>query len=81
MTGLQWVVVIAVAAVVAAGYAVACWWWPFGRCPRCKGSGTKPSPSGKYWRPCKKCKGSGRRIRTGRRIWNWLAGTAHKAVG
>jgi DnaJ-class molecular chaperone len=70
-----------IAGIVAAiGYAIACRLWPYASCRRCNG-GRKDSPSKRYWRLCKKCKGTGTRLRTGRRIWNWLAGTAHKAAG
>jgi hypothetical protein len=55
-----------------AGYAVACWAWPFARCKKCSGSGTRKSPTGRAFRICKRCKGSGRRIRTGRRVFNRL---------
>jgi hypothetical protein len=70
------------AAVVAAPvYWFVCWMWPFTDCRRCKGFGRFASPSGKYRRRCRKCKGSGERVRTGRRIWTWLAGKTHDAVG
>lgn len=63
----------------AAGYFAACRFWPFANCLRCSGSGKRHSPSGRAYRPCKRCKGGGRRVRTGRRIWNWLAGQADRA--
>jgi hypothetical protein len=55
-----------------AGYAVACWIWPFDACAKCEGIGRKKSPSGRAFRLCRRCKGTGRRIRTGRRVFNWL---------
>lgn len=71
MTG----VVIGLAVIAAAaGYWIACAFWPFAACAWCGGDGRKKSPSGKYWRPCRRCKGTGTRVRTGRRVWNWLAG-------
>lgn len=35
----------------------------------CKGTGKHFN--GKNWRPCHGCKGTGRKLRLGRRIWNW----------
>jgi len=67
----QWLLLILSVLLVAAGYATACWWWPFMACTHCDG-GKIRSPSGKAWRRCRRCKGSGARIRTGRRIFNWL---------
>jgi hypothetical protein len=58
--------------LVAAGYALACWWWPFTSCPRCKGTGRSKSPTGKNWRKCRRCKGTATRVRLGRRVFNWL---------
>ena len=48
---------------------LAAWWFPYAPCRHCRGSGKHKS--GKYWRPCRHCKGTSRRIRLGRRIWNW----------
>jgi hypothetical protein len=55
----------------AAGYAVACWVWPFAYCRRCGGTGKRHSPTGKRFRRCGKCGGTGWRLRRGRRLWNW----------
>jgi len=55
-----------------AGYAIACWIWPFKACRRCEGNGKLRSPSGKAWRRCKRCGGSGGRLRAGRWIYNHL---------
>lgn len=71
--------VIAAALLWAAGYAVACWLWPFTRCSWCEGTGKRTSPSGKNWGPCRHCKGKGARIRTGRKIFNWLKVTSKEA--
>jgi hypothetical protein len=60
------------ALVWAAGYAVACWIWPFANCPRCKGTGKLRSPTGKRFRLCRRCDHTGRRLRTGRRVYNFL---------
>jgi hypothetical protein len=72
---------LAAGAVWSAGYVGACAWWPFGACRKCGGSGSKPSPSGKYWRPCRRCRGTGRRVRLGRRVWEKLVKVKDKAVG
>jgi hypothetical protein len=55
-----------------AGYAIACYSWPFTACGKCKGRGTRKSPTGRAFKLCRRCKGSGRRLRTGRRIFNYL---------
>jgi hypothetical protein len=60
------------ALLVAGGYLVACWIWPFAACMRCKGAGKFRSPSGRAWRYCRRCNGRGARLRIGRRIWNFL---------
>lgn len=43
--------------------------FPNGPHRRCKGTGKHRS--GKYWRDCRGCKGTGRKLRFGRRVWNW----------
>lgn len=63
------------------GYVIACAIWPYTSCRKCKGGGRFRSPSGRAWRHCRRCKGSGARVRTGRRIWGWLAGVKKSAVG
>lgn len=59
--------VLAVAAVV---YAASCWWWPFAKCPKCKGLGRVFRKDGKVFRFCPRCAGTGRRLRIGRRLYN-----------
>lgn len=71
MSAFWWIVL---SLVWLAGYALACWLWPFRRCPRCKGTGKRFSPSGKAFGNCWRCKGSGRRIRLGRRVTRWMTG-------
>lgn len=70
----SWAVLAGFVIVWAGGYAFACWFWPFARCPKCKGTGSRPSPSGKYWRNCRKCGGGGRRMRTGLKAWRFVTG-------
>lgn len=65
--------VVLVGLAVVASYAIACLLWPVTACRRCDGAGKFRSPSGRNWRLCRKCKGSGGRIRTGRRIFNFIA--------
>jgi hypothetical protein len=60
-----------VAAVWLPVYAIRCWWFPFGKCRRCKGAGTLADESKKHYRMCPRCHGN-RRLRIGRRIWNHL---------
>jgi hypothetical protein len=47
-----------------------CWWFPYGPCHRCKGTGKHRS--GTYWRPCRRCNDTGRRVRLGRWVWDWI---------
>jgi hypothetical protein len=63
------VVALAVWTVV---YALACWWWPYTACKTCRGTGKRKSPSGTAWRKCRHCKGTAARLRTGRRVFNYL---------
>jgi hypothetical protein len=65
------VVVVGVLIVWLAGYGIACWIWPFANCPRCHGTGKRRSPSGRAFRLCRRCDATGRRLRLGRRLWNW----------
>lgn len=67
---LRWTLV---GMVGCAGYAIACWRWPFAACFRCEGGGKKRSPGGRAWRRCWVCKGSGERLRIGRKAWNMWA--------
>jgi len=64
----------ALAALAVLGWRLlTVWLFPFAPCRHCRGSGKHRSA--RYWRPCRKCKGTGRRIRTGRRIWDWTRST------
>jgi hypothetical protein len=71
---LAYAVLAAAAVAWLAGYAVACWWWPFAACRRCEGGGKRRSPSGRAWRKCRRCKGTGARLRVGRRVSSWVRG-------
>ena len=55
---------------------LAIWLFPYAPCRHCRGSGKHRS--GKYWRPCRHCRGTSRRIRLGRRIWNWTRTTQRR---
>lgn len=74
-----WLVLIGAVLLSVAGYAVACWLWPFTRCRRCDGTGRRMSPSGKNWGSCRRCKGKAARLRAGRKIFNYLKVTAEEA--
>jgi hypothetical protein len=68
----MWVLKLAaVVVVLVAVYVAECWWFPFGRCWCCSGTGRHSRKDGKVWRNCWWCKGSARRLRVGRRAWNW----------
>lgn len=69
---------VLVLVVVAVGYLLTCWIWPFGRCPRCKGLGKRKAPLGRVYRICLPCEGTGYRVRIGRRVINHLRAT-HRA--
>ncbi len=79
LSGQTWLILIGLGLLWVAGYAVACWLWPFTACPKCGGTGKWKSPSGKNWAPCRRCKGKAARIRTGRKIFNWLKITSEEA--
>ncbi len=79
LTWQAWLILIGVALLWAGCYALACWIWPFTACRKCGGAGRHKSPSGKAWRKCRRCKGSATRIRTGRRIFDWLKVTSKEA--
>ncbi|SNY58212.1 hypothetical protein [Paractinoplanes atraurantiacus] len=53
-------------------YSIGCWFWPFGDCRRCKGTGKRRSPIGRAFGLCRRCDGEGRRLRVGRRVINDL---------
>ena len=69
---------IAGVVLLGAGYVLSCWWWPFTACPRCEG-GKKYGSGRKVWRDCRRCRGSGRRLRVGRRVWNYYAARRKQA--
>ena len=71
---MAWVILVLGGFAWAGGYAFACYFWPFARCPKCKGRGAHASPSGRYSRTCRRCKGIGRRERTGLRIFKFILG-------
>jgi hypothetical protein len=65
-----WLYPISIALVLALIYVVECWWFPFGRCWCCSGTGRHPRKDGRVWRDCRLCRGSAKRLRVGRRIYN-----------
>lgn len=70
----------ATAVVLAAGYMLACWIWPFASCFGCSGDGKRRSPTGRSWRRCKRCRGTGERLRVGRRLWNAWSGVKQRGI-
>lgn len=69
--GTGYVVLLLLAGVL--WYLASCAWWPFARCLSCKGTGRHSRKDRKVWRICRRCGGNGRRLRIGRRIFNWSA--------
>jgi hypothetical protein len=68
------VTLAALGALWAGWYLLACAFWPFARCLRCKGQGRAYQNSKrKSWRTCRWCKGSGQRRRVGRAVWAYFA--------
>ena len=66
---MKWLA-LAIATVIV-WYAGSCLFWPYARCRWCQGSGKKGPGTRKVFRPCWWCAGSGRRLRIGRRLYNW----------
>lgn len=68
--------------LVTFGYIATCITWPFTNCRRCEGNGKNRSwINSKTFRICRRCGGTGRRLRTGRKVWNFfhrLHGEAHR---
>jgi hypothetical protein len=59
----------------AACYTIMCAIFPFGHCRRCKGTAKLYSPfNRKTFRLCPRCEGTGRRVRIGRRVYEYLRG-------
>lgn len=47
--------------------------FPYGPHRPCKGSGKRWN--GKHFRRCRGCQGTGRKVRFGRRVWDWTVST------
>ncbi len=62
--------VAVLALVLAAGYLLTSWWWPYRAHRRCRGTGKLRSPAGRAFRSCPGCGGTGRVLRVGRRLFN-----------
>ncbi len=75
--GLDLTRILALAALAWIGYRLvliaAFPWAPHRHC-----AGTGKHRSGRYWRPCRGCGGTGRKLRLGRRIWNWTTRTSER---
>lgn len=69
--GPGWAALVGLVAVALVIYAGSCWWFPYGHCLKCKGAGRLARKDGKVFRMCPRCKATGRRLRVGRKLWNW----------
>ncbi|MBM7861903.1 hypothetical protein [Lentzea nigeriaca] len=63
--GAAWLLLVACALV----YMLACWVFPFRKCPACKGLGCHHGGFGGV-KLCKRCDGDGLKLRAGRRVVN-----------
>lgn len=68
-------VVLLLAAVVAGGWCVSLFLFPFTRCGGCGGSGLRPGSDSRRFGWCRRCGGSKRRLRAGAR-WVHRSGAA-----
>ena len=59
---------------IGVAYAVSCWRWPLTDClrSRCEAGKIYRRSKRTVWRECWWCKGTGKRMRVGRRIFNWF---------
>jgi DnaJ-class molecular chaperone len=71
---VQTATLILLALPISGVYLISCRVWPFTSCRKCDGAGRFRSPNGRAWRYCRRCNGNGSRLRTGRRVMNYLAG-------
>jgi hypothetical protein len=67
------VILFLVAVGALACWAVSLYFWPFGPCGKCKGTGRNAGSNAKRFGNCGRCGGSGRRQRFGSR-------TVHRIV-
>jgi DnaJ-class molecular chaperone len=77
LTAVGWVWLIGLGMLGLAWHAALCWISPFTYCRRCGGTGQRKPllfKGSKNYGRCRKCKGSGTRLRTGRKITNFLTG-------
>lgn len=65
---------VVVGLVLLAAYVALAAFWPYVRCPRCKGTGKRRAPLGGGWRDCPRCDGRGRAVRLGRRLYESARG-------
>lgn len=74
-----WLILIGLGLLWVAYKAIQCWLWPFAKCSKCDGTGKWMSPTGKNWATCRRCEGKARRLRTSRKIFNYLKITSEEA--
>ncbi len=55
-----------------AWYSALCTASPFGKCFRCEGIGKYCTEDLPVFRPCPRCHGTGRRVRVGRRVYEYV---------
>jgi hypothetical protein len=78
---MRWLVAALAVLLWSGTYAVSCWWWPFAHCRCCHGTGSHARKDGAVFRPCRWCRGSGKRLRLGRRVYNFVHVRRERANG
>ncbi len=79
MTGAELDVLLVAGA--AAGKVAQLWLWPYGKCRRCKGTGSNWGSNGRRFGRCRKCGGSKSRVRLGARTVHKTIHAARSTVG
>jgi hypothetical protein len=72
-------------AAALARYAALCWLQPFADCPLCHGLGhragvNRRTGKARRGRPCRWCRTTGKRLRVGRRVFNYLTAKATRVA-
>ena len=71
-----YLIVVGVIVFLVARYLIHCIWFPMADCWFCGGKGRHYAKRGRGRprRRCGRCKGTGERVRTGRRVYDWVVG-------